>query len=226
MKSDKICTICHIPLQEGYCGRCGQKISGQTATTSSLITDFISNFFSVERSGFATIFKILRNPKPIVENYYAGNRNYYASPGKLLVYAIAVAALHITFFDKTILGLTVDAENVSAQYLFWLVLYPVLILVSFLAFIRSEKSLSKHLISIVYISSSLFVILIPIVDLLVYATDLKLDIWPFLVFMLSIFFWNSRVLTKRGRLHIVINTILQALLFSGIVSLLVSLTAE
>lgn len=226
MKSDKICSICNIPVQEAYCGRCGQKISGKTATTSSLITDFISNFFSVERSGFATIFRVLRNPKPIVENYYIGNKNYYASPGKILLYAIAVAAIHVSFFDKKVLGISVEDDNFSAQYLFWIVLFPVLLLVSNLTFIRSERRLSKHLISIVYISSSLFIVLILINDLVAYATDSILGIWSFLTFMLLVIIWNSRVLTKGGRFRIVINTIVQIIIFSGIVWLLVWLTTE
>lgn len=226
MKRAKICSVCNIPVDENYCGRCGQKISGKPATTISLVTDFFSNFFSVEHSGFATIFKILRNPKPIVENYYAGNRNYYASPGKVLLYAITLVAIHVTIFDQTILGVTFNAENLSAQYLFWLALFPILLLISGLAFIKSERRFSKHLISIVYISSSLFVVAVLLNDLIIFAFGDQFKIWAFVGFISLVFFWNSRVLTKGGKWHIVVNTLIQMLIFAAIVWFLVGASKE
>lgn len=97
MARGKICSICKIPIKENYCSKCGQKFSGKPISFLSLITDFISNFFSMEKSGFATILKILKNPKSIVDNYYLGFKNYYPSPGQLLLYGIAVVALHKNF---------------------------------------------------------------------------------------------------------------------------------
>jgi hypothetical protein len=70
MTKEKICSICKIPIQENYCYRCGQQVTDKKTTISSLISDFLLNIFSFEKSALATMIKILINPQPIVVNYY------------------------------------------------------------------------------------------------------------------------------------------------------------
>lgn len=227
MNQQKICTICDIPIQENYCSRCGQKASEEPITTISLITDFLSNFFSIERSGFATIFKIILNPKPIVDNYYSGFKNYYASPGKILLYGIAVVALHISFVNNKVMGVSLNLQNFNSQYFFWISLLPILLFISYLAFIRKTKRLSKHLISLIYISSSLFIILTILNDLIILLTDDKLGIWAFVIFVVLIFLWNSRVFTdKKNYLYIILNTVIQLTIFMGIVGILMLISNQ
>ncbi|MDT0293792.1 hypothetical protein ACFQ3R_10415 [Mesonia ostreae] len=123
----KNCSVGVIPITENYCSRCGQRFTNKPTSTLSLIVCFISNFFSLEKSGFATIFKILKNPKPIVENYYSGYRRYHASPGKVLLYGIGVIVIHVYFVYEEELGVS-KTGNIQQQYLFWMVLIPIFFL--------------------------------------------------------------------------------------------------
>ena len=227
MTKEKICSICKIPIKENFCGRCGQTLSVKPTSMMSLITDFVSNFFSLGRSGFATILKILKNPKLIVDNYYCEFKNYYASPGKVLLYGIAVVALHINFVDDKVMGLSLNAQNLNAQYLLWLQLFPILLFISYITFIRIEKSLSKHLISLIYVASSLFIALTILNDLLIIIWSDKLGIWAFIIFVSLVFFWNSRVFTiKKKNIFIILNTLIQLAIFTGIVVVLVLITNQ
>lgn len=221
MSREKICSICEIPIKENFCSRCGQRLSEKSTTIISLLTDFLANFFSLEKSGFATIFKILKNPKSIVNNYYFGFKNYYASPGKLLFYGIAVVALHLTFVNDKLMGLSLDVENISAQYLFWLVMFPILLFSSYMTFIRVEKHLSKHLISIIYVASSLFIALTLLNDIIILLFGDKLGLWTFIAFVALSFLWNSTVFTKKKNyIYIILNTIIQIIIFIGIMGVI------
>jgi len=222
MMRNETCSICNIHIEENYCSRCGQRKSDTPVTIVSLIKDFVSNIFSLEKSVFATILKILINPKLIVNNYYNGYRNYHSSPGKILLYGIAVVALHTSFVDENVMGLTLESRSISAQYLFWLPLFPILLFSSFLTFIRREKGLSKHVISITYVSSSLFILITIINDAIILIWGDKLGLWAFILFVTLISLWNSRVLTmKNGYLFVVLNAVIQIIIFTGIVSLLI-----
>jgi hypothetical protein len=67
---------------------------------------------------FATLLKLLKNPKPIVNNYHAGFRNYHSSPGKLLLISIAITALQVTFVNPNVLGMVINVQNINTQYFF------------------------------------------------------------------------------------------------------------
>ncbi len=222
MTREKLCSICKIPIEGNYCSCCGQTFSGKPTSVISLLVDFLSNFFSVEKSGFATIFKVLKSPKPIVENYYSGYKNYYASPGKIILYGIAIVALHINFVDDKLMGLSLNVENLNAQYLFWLLLFS-----SYMAFIRVERHLSKHLISLVYVATSLFIAITILNDLIIVILGDKLGLWTFIVFVSLVFFWNSRVFTTTKKyLYILLNTVIQIAIFAGIVGILIWITKQ
>lgn len=210
---------------ENYCQRCGQTFSGRNTSILALITDFISSFFAIEKSGFVTILKVLKDPKPIVYNYYTGFKNYYASPGKVLLYGIAVVALHIAFIDEKIMGLSINVINLKTQYYIWLQLFPVFLFVSYLTFFRIEKGLSKHLISLIYVATSLFIACSILNDLLIIIWGDHLGIWAFLLFVSLVFFWNSRVLTlKKKNIFIILNTLIQMAIFTAIVMVLIMIT--
>ncbi len=82
------CTICKIDSSENYCANCGQKLNVKKATILSLIKEFASNAIDVERSAFATLFKILKSPSLVVDNYFEGYRKYYPSPARMFFYAL------------------------------------------------------------------------------------------------------------------------------------------
>lgn len=225
MGEQKLCSICGIEIAEEYCTRCGQRASGKIATTANLITDFLSNFFSLERSAFATILKLLTNPAPIVNNYYLGFKNYYASPGKLLLYSIAVIALHIAFVNPNVLGMVIKVQGVNTQYFFWIMHIPVVLMVSRLAFLNKKEGFSKHLISIIYISGSALIAFILINDLIILTVGDLFGNFSYVFFLLFTFLWNSRVFTDEGRKgRLILNTLLQLGVYIMVVGALIFTT--
>lgn len=219
---EKICSICKNPIDEKYCGKCGQMYSGKNVSTLSLIIDFFSNFFSIDKSVFATIFKIIKNPKPIVTNYYQGFKNYYASPGKIFLYGIAAITLQILFVSDKVLGVSLKASNISTQYLFWGILFPVFAIISYLSFLLKKVPFSKNLIAVAYNSSSIFIIFLLIYDTVEWIFGKEIGVGAFLCFTLFVFYWNSRVhIQKKKYFELVIFTILQIILFILFLALLI-----
>ena len=145
MKKDINCSICSIPISENFCNRCGQKYSSKKLTTLSLFADLFSNSFYLEKSGLVSIVKILSNPRHIVQNYFSGFKNYYASPGKIMMYGIAVLTLHLLLVDTKVLGVSIKINSVAIglQYSFWIFFYPFLMMISYLGFIRQKLDFSK-----------------------------------------------------------------------------------
>ncbi len=218
----KNCSICQIPIEENYCTKCGQKYSEKRVSVRNLFIDLIINFISLERSGIATIVKIISNPKPIVDNYMEGFKKYYASPGPILLYGVATVAIHVNFVDRQIMGLSFEIDNFNAQYLFWVTLFPFLLLISYMTFFRLDRRFSKHLVSISYVATSLFILLMVLNDIIILIFGDLLDLWAFYLFVVLTLFWNSRVFSRSNKaLFLIINTLIQILLFIGLVALFI-----
>lgn len=193
------CSICHIQIEENYCTRCGQKAAMRNTTTLSLLTDFLSNTLSLEKSGLATVIQVLSNPKFLIDSYYEGFRNYYTGPAKLLIYALAATALYLGFVDYRILGLSLDLEEGDSDYAFWGLLLPFLVLSSYLSFFRIERAFAKHLISVVYVSSAVYIVLLMLNAFLILILGDPLGAVAFVVYLVSFFIWNSRALLPEER---------------------------
>lgn len=227
MKEAKVCSICEIPIEENYCSRCGQHATGKTTTIINLITDFLSNLFSLEKSALGTIYKLWLNPGPIVKNYYLGYKNYYSSPSKILLYSIAIIALHLAFVNPNILGMTINIKNIKTEYFFWLMHIPVVLIVSYLTFLKNKENFSKHIISIIYISSSALIVFTIINDLIIVIVGDIIGNFVFIIYILFTFILNSRVFTKEDKKHNVIwNTLIQFGIWMFIVSIMVLVSSK
>lgn len=227
MEQEKICSLCNISIEEHYCGRCGQEYTDQPISTITLILDFIATFFSLKKSGFATVIKIIQKPKFVVNNYYSGYKNYYASPGKILFYGIAIMVLHLAFIkDNNIMGASFNAENLKVQYFFWVLILPFIFLASYLTFIKRDKKPSKHIVSVIYVANALFIPMILLNDLYTLITTNKPSPLSFVLFLILVFAWNSRVFTKNEKIiYFIMNTIIQFIVFIFILGLLIFLSS-
>ncbi len=132
------CTACHknLKAEQNYCVHCGQKIGKKRITLWSIIADTFSNYFSFERSGLATDYKVIRHTEFMVQNYYNGNKGYFASPGKLVIFSIILIALHLTFVNDKILEASFDIRGVNKEYAFFLFHFILFTIISQLTFIR------------------------------------------------------------------------------------------
>lgn len=211
------CSVCENPIAGNYCSNCGQQITNKTAGFFGLIMDFLSNFFSVNKSFIGTSKKLLSNPKFIVENFYQGNKRYFVSPGSFILYGITLIAIHSLFFGPVIFNITMNVEGLGLQYVFWIFLLPFIILASLFTFLRQGVNLSKHIISISYLSCVFLFIFLILEDILltIYGElELSLSLIFFLVFT---FIWNSFVFSSKRKIgYHLLNTIIQLLIFSAI----------
>lgn len=222
MVLSSICTVCKTTVETNFCSTCGQKMPSKKTTVITLLMDLVTNFFSMEKSGFATILKIIWNPKPIVDNYYLGYRNHEASPGKILLYGLTTIVLHLAFVNEEVLGITINIENMATQYGFVLIFYPILLLISLLTFIRLRVKISKQLISIIYIVSSLLLLVTALNDLTILIFGNIFDGSPMVFFLLLFFIWNSRVLSKKQTiLFHILNTLVQIAILTFLIYLII-----
>lgn len=189
-----------------------------------MLVDWVANVFSLERSVFATMIKLLLDPRKIVENYWLGNRGYQPSPGKIFFYGLACAALHITYVNSELLGLTLNLVGVQAQLFFWALFFPLLTVSSLLTFIRKKQPFTKHLISLTYIGSSFFIIVTILQDAMTIALENYLTANAFFLFLICVMLWNAITFSgPRKYLEITLYTVLQILVFAALVASLLGL---
>ena len=117
-QQQETCTVCATQLQGPYCHQCGQKHTGKTAGMRLLMQEFVATFFSLEKSGLATLWALVVRPNEVISNYIAGNRGYWQSPSKLVFYALLVFGLHSWWSDSEVLNMSFDIEGVNPSWFF------------------------------------------------------------------------------------------------------------
>ena len=230
MEQTDTCTVCESSFCGNFCSQCGQKNKGSITTIGSMLKDVVSHVFTLEKSVFGALILLIRSPQQLIENYWLGYRKYYPSPGKLLFYALTTAALQITFINSNLLGLlldvSVDDSTIAPQLLFWTLFFPIILLSSITTFIRNKIPFTKHLISLLYLCSGFFILYTILYVLTIwYNPDPSFTISAPL-FLISAFAWNAVVFTKKGkqyRLRVVLNTLMEIVMFALISSALVGL---
>ena len=237
MNTEKVCTVCKKEVATNYCGDCGQKVKVKRSTVVSLLVDIVSNFFSLEKSAPATMLKLLASPNKIIDNYSKGYRNYYASPGIMLVSALTIGALHLFFIDPSILGsefsiafTSEDKLDLTTPLFLLIATLATLCITSFLTHIRSKSNFAKHLISIIYLTSVFFIITQLITDFLSLFTEFFDDI-AIPTFWLLTITWNSIVFSRKKKflsvsVNILFHSLLMALCLVGIAYLIQYILAQ
>lgn len=178
------CTQCFTPLQGKYCHQCGQLHSGQKASLILLLREGLGTFFSLERSGLATIIQLLKRPGLIVHNYIAGNRGYYQPPNKLIFYALVIFGLHLSLIDNNVLNLSFDVEGFSPSIFFMLIVIPLLALAGWLLYGPKKHRYADHLVANSYLVPVWYMLLTVLGDLIDYIYQRDWDWVDFAVFML------------------------------------------
>lgn len=192
------CTACHRKLEteQNYCPNCGQKIGRKRITIWSIISDTLGNYFSFERSGLATIYKVITTPKFIVDNYCDGNKGYFASPGKMVIFSLVIMALHFTFISKKILSVDFEIEGFSQEYGFFLFNFLIFVFISQLTFFRQGFKLARHFVSLTYIMTA-FLISFVLIDNLCRLLTIELNGWTYIFYLSVVLFWNSLAFTRK-----------------------------
>jgi hypothetical protein len=225
MKKSNYCSVCEVDVDGNYCSQCGQKVERKKTTLVRILTDVIITAIDVEKSVFASMMIIVVNPKKIINNYSDGYRNYYPSPGKFLLYALAVAAIHIAYVNIDIMGATMNIDFVNPQIAFWIFELPLLTLSTFLTFIFKKTSFTQHLIANLYIGACFFILLLIVGDIVLLTTGAELGIFQTLVFILFAIIWNARVFTQRkGWWFVILNALIIFIIYCVIIQSILLLT--
>ncbi len=180
-KAQLNCTQCNTQLIGNYCHHCGQQHTGQKASLLLLLREGLGTFFSLERSGLATLLGLVKNPKHIVINYLEGNRGFYQPPNKLIFYALIVFGLHLSLVDNEVLNLSFDVEGISPSLFFMILVIPLLSLAGWLLYGPRKHRFADHLVMNSYIVPVWYMLLTLFGDLLdlIYQRD-----WDFVDFLL------------------------------------------
>ena len=224
MAEEHFCTICETKTQGTYCSLCGQKIEPTKTTVFSMLFDVFKQALDIEKSVFASLFYILIKPKKVILNYWLGYRNYYPSPGKFLLYSLAIVVIHITYVGPLILGLIFDLGFVDAQITFWVLILPVINVATYLTFVLKKINFTQHLVCNLYVISTFLFLLIFLEDIIFLISGFTLGPLLFVIFLTMVFIWNSIVFTKKKKvLPVLFNALISFTLFLAIVFLVLYL---
>ena len=221
---DLSCTICSTAAEGSYCENCGQSINNPDTTFWGMIKDLFSSALDIDKSVILNVFSIPFNPNKMIVNYWNGNRKYYPSPFKVLIYALVLAGIHITYVNPTVMGINLNTKGINAEVGFWIIILPLLTITSYLTFIRRKMSFTKHLISLLYIAGSFFIILTLLDDLIFLSIGFDLGNNIFIAFLILVFLFNSFVFSLRKKtLNYILNAFLQLIIFASIIVLIIGI---
>lgn len=215
------CTICQTTLQGTYCHACGQKHTGKEAGFLLLLQETIGTFFSLEKSGGATLWALLRKPRFVVMNYIEGNRGYLQSPNKLIFYALVLFGLHVLLVDQEVLNMSFDIEGFNPAWSFLTLVLPFLVLSSWLLHGPKRIPLAHHLVAVSYFFALWFIILTILGDAL-YALFNNTIFVDFVLFLLLVCGFSARVFAAHKPVwQQILLGLIQVLLFFALLALLV-----
>lgn len=220
------CSICAQPLQGPYCSQCGQLHGKKRPSLWSLTQEAAATFFSLEKSGFSTLYYLLTKPEKVIHNYWQGQRAYYQSPNKILFYALLVVGLHLSFVNKEIIGLHFDVEGIAPQLMFILLVLPFYSLSSWLLYHPKKYRFAEHLIAKAYLVGLCLLLFTLIDDLFGWLFGIEdLYQFDFLGFMLLTAWLNWRVFGQqkswwRGVLFSLADLLLMLLILASLVGII------
>lgn len=217
-----VCTICEQPLQGSYCHQCGQKHTGRKAGMRLLLQEFAATFFSLEKSGMATLRSLATQPERVVRNYIDGNRGYWQSPSKLLFYALLVFGLHSWWSDTEVLNMSFELEGVNPSWFFLALVLPLLALSAWLLYNPRKVNFAQHLIAMSYFWSLWFMVITLVGDL--YDAFFERDLWmiDFAGFLLMVSWYQARVFAANKSWYVQwLLALLQVVLFFMLIAGLV-----
>lgn len=214
------CSICKTELKGTYCYNCGQKATGKHLTIKTVVSDAFSNFFSIERSGFATVYHLIKSPSIVIDNYINGNSGYYKSPGRIVFYMLTLLGLSLWLLDGELLGVDFTFNGLTSSIGFAIFIFFYAFIASYIVCFK-KNSFITHIVVISYLLSvwvSIFIIL----DLSLFRAPVLEDENGILILlaMIMFFIWTSIYTFKSFSLtKVVFFTILQIILFFGFIVL-------
>jgi len=114
----QVCKNCYSPVEQTYCGVCGQKGSVGRITLKGLIQELPHAIFHVDRGFLFNFFNLFKRPGEAIINFLDGKRKPFFHPASYLLIAlvlnfIVVKVTDLHFYDEHELK-TMDALQAQA----------------------------------------------------------------------------------------------------------------
>lgn len=213
------CTICNKEIKSNFCDNCGQSYTAKQLSLRSMFSDLASNSFSINRGALPTFYYIITNPKKIVNNYWDGFKNYYASPGKVMIITLTFLGLYLIFTDNSVLGLHINSNNISPQSVLSLFFIPLFTFTSAITFYKKKKNLASHLVLSIYTFFSWLLLISILEAILINFLKFDFQVLLIIVFILGSFYSFSASFSETTK-EIMLKIIVQLLVFFSILLLL------
>ena len=171
----RTCTNCGASGAKAYCPDCGQHVVDGRITAGSILSEFFSWVFNVDRGLWLTLRDLLIRPAQVVGEYWAGRRGIYLGPVRFLLVVVLLVSLHELLFPDEFLGVlhTTDGEvKLMVQFLFGL-LMPLAALVLLLRYGWRKRTYWEHLVATIYLMGLLLIVSMLIIDPLALLLDLE-----------------------------------------------------
>lgn len=194
------CDSCQNSIPIGkYCPDCGVYNKGKKSTLKTIFTNAFSEVFSVEKGLFHNFIITFSKPHDIVWSYFNGIRNKYAAPGKFLLYTLFIlGAIYLIDPHFGVLDIDVQGETTNAltgTKIFLILIIPLLSLTSKLVFWKN-KGIAIHVISMVYLFLSRFVIVSAIITIINLTIGQHWSIQLLVLIMIFNTFWTNVTVQK------------------------------
>ena len=101
----QVCKNCHSPLDQSYCGVCGQKASVGRITLKGLIQELPHAIFHVDRGFQYNFINLFKRPGEAIIDFLKGKRKPFFHPASYLLIAlvlnfIVVKVTDLHFYDE------------------------------------------------------------------------------------------------------------------------------
>lgn len=219
----KYCNICNVRSLGEYCHICGQKNTGKKLNILTVTQDFLSNLFSLEKSGVATMIYIIKAPLKVIKSYWDGYRRYFEPPSKLILYASIIIGIHIIYHDNLIFGVQFTDEP---QGFFIVLFLALLTFSSYITYFKRKYSFLEHLIANIYLFCTWVIVMIILYEIIFYFIGESLGLSCSFSFLLIgfILIYSSKVMSiKAGWISTVTSVFMQLIILILILTILITI---
>ena len=165
MTIPSLCKNCHQPIENVYCGYCGQKIT-KPIKAKRVFLEIWDHFLQLDFKLVKTTRELITRPGRMIDEYLSGKRSPYTNPFKLLFISATIHFIFIQFFDIQLggfgkeeqkMGLTVAA---ALNYLFFIFLIIPAVVFKWL-YAKKNLNVSEAYVAVCFIWSGYLLIGIP-----------------------------------------------------------------
>ena len=170
-----VCKNCTNQIEHKFCGYCGQSLSmNNRIKLKEFLIEIFHSIFHTGNGLFNTLKTLIIKPEKVTEGYIDGQRKNYFSPVKLILISGIIYAIVSLYVNKKIKDTESEAINYSIEHYKYLVIFgPVILatLLNWLIYKKKNFNIGEHFIvsiyiqSIMYLFSSIFMLINNILDL-------------------------------------------------------------